>query len=353
MKNLHLHRPLLAACVLLSAACDTEEARPLELVDVIDDIDGATTGEVEPLAVDPEIEDQLELVSVVEFPDPDADVDFGEFELAAELDPREASPLGYWSWGTPGNNGQRLYLGSASNRTCFLQGITGELESAQNSASARAGVYIDNSNNQWYIETKAGVPEFWGEGGDGVMAHATCIPNTTNRQFISWVGNSSSGSNTLYAFAEDHGNTRCFLSAVSGTTGWASGSAWAGLRPGTRDGEPTWELGGNLIEEADGSSGGGAAAVCVDISFQSTGSYSWQASSTASAGQLTSSTVGQTCAIHSLTGNFAANTYGWSDGVRIFPSSSSSGDRWYLFGTLSKKVTGECYKNFSFWPSWP
>ncbi len=353
MKTPLLSPTLFAASLLALAGCDSEDSVSLELVDLVEDIDGETTGAFEPVEVDDAIDDELELVSLVEFPPEDEPVDVGEFDLTADVDPQGASPLGYWSWGTSGNNGNRLYLGSASNRTCFLQGVTGELQSAQNGPQARAGVYIDDSNNQWFIETKAGIPEFWGDGGDGVMAHVTCIPNTTNRQEIVWGGNSINGSNTLYSFAEDHGNTRCFLTAVNGTTGWASNTAWAGLRRGFRNGEPTWELSGNLIKETDGDAGGGAAAVCVDISFQQTSAYNWQASSSASAAQLTSTTAGTTCAIHSLTGNFAANPLGWSDGVRIFPFSTSSGDRWHIIGSTSKKAIGECYKNFTFWPSWP
>ena len=342
--------PLITFAILVAAGCDAEE--PISLLDVEVPIEEATTGEVDPLEIDEATEEALALDSLVESvePDPVADFPMDELDLKAENDPSELNPLGYWSWGTPGNNGGRYYLGSAANRTCFLQGVTGELQSAANASSARAGVYIDGNTNQWYIETRAGTPEFWGDGGSGVMAHVTCIPNTSNRQIISWVGNSQNGSNTLYSFAEDHGNTRCFMTAVSGTVGWASANSYARLRRGTRNGQPTWELGGNLLTEIDGDSGGGAAAVCVDVNFQVTGTYSWN-SSTQNSTQLTSTTSGVTCAVHRLSGNFAANPYGWNDGTRIYPVSYSSGDRWHVSATTSKRIAGECYQNMTF--SWP
>lgn len=349
MKTPRFPQALVASSVMLLAACDSDDQQPLTAADLIDDVDGPTTGAVDPGALDDEAEDDLIFVPLVQFPEDDDGSDLDDFEAAADAGPQQVGVISGWSWGTSGNNGPRKYLGSAATQTCFLQGITGELESDPDSSlTARAGVYIDPNNNEWYIETKAGVPTYWGEGGSGVMAHVSCIANTTNRQMISWAGNANGTVDTLYSFAEDHGNTRCFLTSVSGSVGWASPSAWTGLRQDVRDGEPTWELDGNLVQKTSGGSGGGSSAVCVDISFQYSPSYDYQAPSNTGVAQI-GEVAGTTCAVHSLVGNFAANdSYGWNDGVRIIPWVGS----WYAYGNSSKRIKGECYKNYPIVPGW-
>lgn len=296
---------------------------------------------------------------LVEFPDEPNDG--GNLGFSAGTDVQRVGALGYYSWGSTGNSG-RLSLGSADTRTCFLQGITGELQSVAGQDPARAGVYLDEVTNEWYVETRSGVSESNGDGGAGIMAHVTCIPNTTNRQQIVWVGNSSNGSNTAHSFAEDHGNTRCFLSSVSGTVGWGSPWSRAGLYPGSRNGQPTIELRGSLTTEQDGTSGGSASAYCVDISFQTESDWSASGPTTqgniASVWPLTNTTAGVTCGISRLQGNYASLSSGsiWNDGVQIFPvATPGGGERWNMAIFRNKRAYGTCYRNWTFTPGhhWP
>lgn len=343
------------ACSVLIGACDEQADDGSQGLENYSELpsDGPTTGAVEPAP--PADEDGAELEPLADLSDSELEpYDPGRLpplDIAAPIDPKLVSAQGYWSWGTSGNNGVRYYLGSAANRTCFLQGVTGELQSAPGLTSAGAYVRIDQSLNQWYIETDAGVAESWGDGGSGVMAHVSCIGSTANREFIHWPGNSSSGSNTLYANAPRNANTRCFLSAVWGTVGWSSPNSWAGLRKATGvNGGDIWQLEGNLLKEQDGSSGGGAEAYCVDISNQIVSPYSWSAPVVVGGELLTSSTYATTCAVQRLGGNLASNPYGWWDGVRVYPRSSSGGDQWWLEGFASKHIGGECYRTPTFFP---
>lgn len=331
-------RLLSLLCCVLPAACDAPE--DLEASDMVDTdvLDEELLDELDEELIDDPTGGVQEL-------GPDGGIGF-----QADADPSEISAMGYASWGTPGNNGAPLDLGPSHDRTCFLQGVTGELESAWQTPAARVSVY--EKNGRWWLETKAGYPTFYGEGGSGVMGHATCIPVTNNRRFISWAGNTKDSSNTLYSWVEDTGSTKCFLTSVSGTVGWASPNSYVRVKKqtiyGFGDPFPGWLLHGHLLTEQDGTSGGSAAAVCVDMVLQSASEYSWQSAPTSSGSStLVEKQAGTTCGVEVLGGNFAANPGGWSDGARILPA----WDWWLAYSSLGKTIGGRCYSNIVLqWP---
>ncbi len=312
-------------------ATDAEVAEDAEEIEAFTDpLDGATTGEVD---LDP-------------VPEEPGDGE-GPGGFRAPIDPMSASTTGYWSWGTPGNVGPRLSLGSDGTKTCFLQGVTGELSSKRYGLPARASVYRENG--QWWVETDAGLPEIWGYGGSGVMAHVACIPYVSNRRELHWSGqNVDNEYGDAIAYLDDTGTTRCFMTEVRGTNGWFQPTSHVELEHkmmayGGSGLFLGWQLDGVLTPSA-GAAGGSASAVCVDIPNQQVIDYSLSSGDTVS-GVRAAPKPGTVCAVHRLEGRFGNNDeYGWDDGARVYPSSWFGNDNWNVIGTSSKSISGECYK---------
>lgn len=248
--------------------------------------------------------------------------------------------MGYASWGTPGNTGSPLDLGPDNDRTCFLQGVTGDLQGAQYGTPGSARVF--QNNGRWWLQTKAG-------NGSGVMGHATCIPTTTGRKYLSWPGNTGSG--TSYTenkrwLPQDGVSaiTQCFLTEVSATVGFASTDSFVALQRETiwwgGTGFETWTIRGYMLRQQDNSAGGTAKAVCLEL-WNTIGDYSWQSSSSSS-GAITGAlapTSTHTCSITKLVGNFASDPQGWDDGVRLFIDNGN----WKAFSSTGKRIEGSCY----------
>ncbi len=330
---------VLACTAVALVACDAEpedehDLAMLELSDEdLDDsesVEGLTSGgEVDVVQVEEFDEDDDES------PDWDADAD----SLAPDsVGPLEIGAVSVWSWGTPGNSGADLDMGSTSGRTCFLTGVTGDLEGKWKGPSA--GVWVFKSGGRWKLRTRAGV-------GTGVMGHAACIPTDFNQVSLVWPGNSENSNNKkVYPLSGPRsGFTQCFLTSVTGTDGWKSPNSWAGLKKENiwENGAmtPKWTLSGNLLWEQDNTAGGGASAVCVDI-WQTLTNWSWVPSSGSPpvTGNL-GSTTNRVCSIHRLKGNLAAAPGGWLDGLRMF----ISGGNWQVISQSGKAGWGECLNN--------
>lgn len=272
-------------------------------------------------------------------------VDEGEVSNTLGSTREAIASMGYASWGTPGNTGSPLDLGPDTDRTCFLQGVTGELQGAQYGTPASVRVF--QNAGRWWLQTKAG-------NGSGVMGHATCIPTTNRRQYLSWSGNTGSG--TAYSvnkrwLPQDAvtGITECFLTEVSATVGFSSPDSfvtlnkeriwWGGV------GFDTWTLSGNMMRQQDNSAGGHAKAVCVDL-WNTIDDYSWQSASGSSG--ITSAAIAptstHTCSITKLVGNFASNPQGWNDGVKLFIENGN----WKVFSSTGKRIEGSCYGYITF-----
>ena len=311
-------RILLAVLTFIAVGCDA----PVDA----DDIDDADTDSLEDTDT---LSDDLDPPSLD-----------GDFAVDEDLDPVEIGAWGYWSWGTPGNLGVPLDLGPDNDRTCFLQGVSGQIRAPQWTAPAsQSRVRVYRQGGRWWLQTLAG-------DGAGAMGHATCIPVTTNRRSFSWGGNTGNGfgASENKNWITANANTQCFLTEVRGNVGWGSPSSFTRLARETLwlNGTPTstWTLGGNLLKQQDNSSGGGSAAVCVDIA-QNTSAYSWQSFA---AGGQTATLTGQsnvTCSVLQVSGNFAHNSLGWNDGARVFPEGGS----WKVFSSNGKGIKGACLFN--------
>lgn len=342
-RSTHAWRWSVLACTAAAfAACDAEpeddnDPALLELADEeLDDVgpsaEGLTSGgEVDIVHVEGFDEDEQD----EQDPDYDPDSD----ALAPDsVGPLEIGAVSVWSWGTPGNSGPDLDMGTTSGRTCFLIGVTGDLEGQWK--GALAGVWVLKSGNRWKLRTRAGV-------GTGVMGHAACIPTDFNQVSLSWPGNSENSNNKkIYPQSGPRsGFTQCFLTSVTGTDGWKASSSWAGLKKENiwENGAmtPKWTLSGSLLWEQDNTAGGSASAVCVDI-WQSLTGWSWVpwSGSPPVTGNL-GTTTNRVCSIHRLKGNLAAAPDGWLDGLRMF----ISGGNWNVISQSGKSGWGECLNN--------
>lgn len=293
-------------------------------------VDGFTSGgEVDVIQIEDLDDDDRE------DDEPNWDPESGMF--APDDRPQKIGAVSVWSWGTPGNNGPDLDMGPSAGRTCFLTGVTGDLEGKWK--GPLAGVWVFKSGGRWKLRTRAGV-------GTGVMGHAACIPTDYNQHTFSWPGNSENSNNTkVYPASGPRGLTQCFLTSVTGTDGWKSPNSWAGLKKQDiwENGAmvPKWTLGGNLLWEQDNTAGGSAGAVCVDM-WQIVSAWSWVpwSGSPPVTGDL-GPTNNRVCSIHRLKGNLAAAPGGWLDGLRMF----IQGANWKVVSQSGKGGWGDCFSN--------
>jgi len=258
-----------------------------------------------------------------------------EAEAEAELGTTSAamSSLGYWSWGTPGNNGSPLDLGSDVNRTCMLQGVTGALTGPTYGTPGSVRVY--RSGGRWWLRTKAG-------DGPGVMGHATCIPTANNRHAFTWYGNTyinNVSAENAVTYTSTSPSTECFLTELESTLGFERDFPHVTLTKSVVNGVAVWKLGGSLQYEPDGTAGGRATATCVDM-FQSVTPFAFQnTSSLTTTSPPIAPVSGTTCGLTKLRGMFYWGH--WEDGARIFPENGS----WKAFANGSERIEGRCYSN--------
>lgn len=253
------------------------------------------------------------------------------------------SAFGYVSLSPPGNDGASVDLGPDSDRTCFLQGVTGELKGAQ--GGTEGSVKVRRQNGHWWLETHYG-------NGSGVKGYAACIPVTNNRQNIAWFGNTEDGPNTSFLPEESvNASTQCFLTGVAATTGFMHEDAVVKLAKEhifTADGGfDSWVFRGWLVEEQDGSRGGHAEGVCVDfVSLYSL--YTFQsASGSSGASTLLAPVSGNACGVTMLAGQFAAANHGVDDGAKIYPQIAVGGGQWRAFSSSAKTIQGYCHSDLA------
>ncbi len=257
--------------------------------------------------------------------------------------PVQIGAVSYWSWGAWPNQSAELDMGSASDRTCFLQGVTGSLEGQWQGTTASVDIGI-GADNRWKLLVQAGPVEV-------LMGHAACIPKTLNRTFMSWAGNNENNQFNHKIVAPQVGPrspfTQCFLTGVSGTDGWKSPTSVVVLKKeniweaGTGM-TPKWTLSGNLLWEQDNTSGGSASAVCVDFG-QDVDPYDWQsAPGSFGAWGLLGDMTDRVCSVQTLQGNFAAIPFSWNDGARLVPTWTAWGASIQVFSSMAKKIAGEC-----------
>lgn len=222
----------------------------------------------------------------------------------------------YW-WGTSNNGNTTTNLGTATDRTCFLTGVQGNLKPTVSGNSSFVGLYIYNGD--WWVT----VTHFNSKAlGVGVQ----CINTDTNRTAeVTWTDGSAA--KLLGAVT---GQRRCFLTRVESKGGFVSNSDHARV---WNDGY-NWYLGGDL------SAAGGARARCVDVP---TAVYYWHVIAPDVGGftnNLSYDPGGVVCMLSGIGGRFTTSSF--TDGVSI---DYNSGTRyWEITINNGKRAWSTCVK---------
>jgi hypothetical protein len=207
---------------------------------------------------------------------------------------------GSWS-GTGWNSGPVVDLGSASDRVCFLNKMTGDFGNASNT------IITSTLFGRWFVGGNATWP--------GVGAHARCVsvPGASSYgQEYSWVqGNPAVNLGTAAGRV-------CFLTEMQGLFGGGGEHVETYVSAGN------WYLGGGSMQW-----GVGAKARCISVPSYS-GTYSWYQGM--GPVRMDSSDTTRACVLTRVTGRFG----GVGESVEIY----SSGGAWYLGGASQQVDLG-------------
>jgi hypothetical protein len=254
-------------------------------------------------------------------------------------------------WGQWGNSGPDFDMGPASDRTCFLTGVHGQLLGTTTnvvdySTEATARVYIDWSTNHWFLQTHQGV-------GNGVNARAACVPYANNRQIFSsvygqMIPNDTGEGVRSIVYIPASPNRQCFLSGLSAWNGfnqqgaqgdaylWTPGPTSTGQDPNNwqfiTDVEYAWQ-----VPSYNQVPGGSAEAVCVDVGPVQGG-----------VGPLSQDSVywfsnepNLACGLTFIGGTLSSDPLGGNDGVGL--SYGGGGGWWGINATSGKSVATTCF----------
>ncbi|RKH54046.1 hypothetical protein D7X55_14260 [Corallococcus sp. AB049A] len=219
----------------------------------------------------------------------------------------------YW-WGTSANGLTSTTIGTATNRTCFLRGIRGNLKGT---SWAGAGVFQYAGNWEIFINQS---------NSKALRTDVQCINTATNRTpEVSWYDGQAA--KLLGAVTSAR---RCFLTQVEAAGGFTANADYARV---WNDGY-NWYLGGNL------GAAGGARALCVDVPSDA-GGWLWIAGNPGTfTHNLAYNPGGVACMLSGIGGNFSTSDY--DDGVTI---DYNAGTRyWEMTVSNSKRGWGNCVK---------
>ncbi len=257
------------------------------------------------------------------------------------------------TWGTPGNTGKGLALGSDANETCFLSGVSGSLSGSAAYFPKNKGIeaiaQVMDEGGTWVLRTHAGI-------GAGVKAHATCINATANRATFEFSDNLTGGSVPATP------NRHCFLAKVWATSGisgpqWPNKSIIPNLTIEKTNGQ--FDFGDSAVNNINGDLDyGGATARCVDIppgdnwSFTliGPGSTSHPATQTialhVSPGGALVPIKDVACFMTAISGNWisdAPDPLGWDDGV-FLTADAAKFKSWRLTASSGRRGSVACVR---------
>jgi hypothetical protein len=185
-------------------------------------------------------------------------------------------------------------MGPASERTCFLSGVTGNLVADPfPEAGTQVGVEATIVNGEWQLQAAA--------GGAPLKAFGRCVNTTAGRTAeVEWrTGQSAQKLGAVTA------TRQCFLTKL------ITSSAYPPTPPGFSDKNDlakVWNDGSNWYVGGSMTGWAWASARCVDVSVYEGGwDYDWE-STTQLEGPMTE-VVGATCALTGVGGNFEFNTH--------------------------------------------
>jgi hypothetical protein len=156
---------------------------------------------------------------------------------------QQVAAFGYWGYGCSNDSWCYYDLGTLTNRTCFLAGVSGDY---------REGfVNVARVNGNWRLELRAGANK-------SVGARAVCISGATNSIGASWIG----GQPAKQILGTVTSKRRCFLGGFSNLLTGSNGldNTTDYLRT-WKDSAGNWWLGGSIA----GAATPYAYATCVDV----------------------------------------------------------------------------------------
>ncbi len=249
-------------------------------------------------------------------------------------------------------------MGSTSTQTCFLSGVSGNLNKGSQSgfgcgtqgleSIARVADKVPSTGHFWLMAHGGACSnqtnqQVW--DNNPVQGMATCFLTTDNVKEGTW----ASGDNPVKVASLNAPNNkvrRCFLSGIWGIAGaWNSSSRFAKVRKVTATDSTHsttgWYIEANLPASADGSRAR-VSARCVDFPANTTITADTTPLQTTTQTHTIAPAGGiKACALMGVKGAFNVNSY--SDGaVMTFPSSSSG--KWMLTVTKDKTATWACAK---------
>jgi hypothetical protein len=187
-------------------------------------------------------------------------------------------------------------LGTSVDRTCFLAGITGDLQTASD-APRGAMALIDSTTGDYTVR-------LFGSTAQPIGATFTCVNSATNRVTGNWY----TGAIPVVMAGTSSAARRCFLTEVVGTssTSFTHFTDSVQVAPNSY-GE--WNLYGNQVSGSSVNAG----AVCIDVTPDGTWAYNNGQIGSVS-GNISADTGGVACGLSALNGEF---NDGFENGVWI------------------------------------
>jgi hypothetical protein len=246
---------------------------------------------------------------------------------------------GNWNFTLADKKNNSIDMGTASNRTCFLSGMTGSLTilAAPNEPS-QTGVFVTiDGNNEYRLSVQT-------NAGNRLTAYARCVNSAAGRTAEkTW--HTGQAAQILADVDPAHPNRRCFLTAITnvgvgggaGPTDAAGFSVWTDNVQVRSDGVH-WLIGGH--QSGAGSVAYGTAR-CIDVNGD-LGSWQWGCGGQCTAQFPLSDDPGgaATCLLTGIGGAFTADD--WSDGAFITFDQSLS--QFYMNTKNGKTGWANCVK---------
>lgn len=228
-------------------------------------------------------------------------------------------------WARFTTNALPIDLGSDANQTCFLSGVSGDLNTGyQWHEGERSNVRVFRENGRYFFEVDSGKWDQGTEVGRKLGGHASCVNITTNRQEALWTAG-----DWPKIIQPTASKRQCFLSGVYGTGGtWVSSSDNVRVKKS----EGNWVLDGTVDPDPWSGSHPAATAVCIDFpSETSLGNFTHYGP--ASANVIWDSEQ-EACGLTGMEGKFNVND--WDNGVMLSWPASWPG--WWTASVSSGKI---------------
>lgn len=238
-----------------------------------------------------------------------------------------------YSWGVTQSSG--LDIGTSTNRTCFLTGITGNIQPASLSegigcSTATAVRVLTDASGEYslYIQPSG--------CGKPLQGFARCVNSATGRTSeVTWMtGQAAKLLGTVTA------RRRCFLTGVTTSTIFIDNQGVSHSGSGfntTSDSVQIWNDGTNWYLGGSQSGAVWANARCIDVNVDN-GGWVWQAGNPGSRKDPLTNAGGATCFLTGIGGGFFRND--WNDGVYI--SNDPGLNQFYMNTTNGKTGWARC-----------